>query len=181
MYKKTKNKGFTLIELMVVMSIISLLSSIVLVTLNNVKNKAKDAVIKQELRELVNLAYLIHPEYQNGYDNMQGVSVGDNYSGTCDFPPSNYKTQADSICEKISSLNSDTGSDGGSLKYTFLAGAYTGPNPPGPFLRTNYFSFTAWLPGAQDFVCMGISGNSISSSWDGGSLGSALIGCYNNP
>ncbi len=47
-----KQKGFTLIELMVVISIISLLSSIVLVSLNNAKAKARDAVRMSDISQI---------------------------------------------------------------------------------------------------------------------------------
>lgn len=55
MLNKTE-KGFTLIELLVVISIIGLLASIVLVSLNSARNKAKYARSKEEIAQFIQLA-----------------------------------------------------------------------------------------------------------------------------
>ena len=61
-----KNKGFTLIELLVVIAIIGILASIVLVSLNSARSKARDARRISDLRQVA-LALEMYYDDKGGY------------------------------------------------------------------------------------------------------------------
>lgn len=59
--KRKLTDGFTLIELMVVISIIGVLASVVISSLNDARRSAKDAATKQQLRNInIGIQRLIH-------------------------------------------------------------------------------------------------------------------------
>lgn len=64
--KQVKRAGFTLVELLVVIAIIGLLGSIVLVSLNSARTKARDARRKADLNQL-SLALELYYDSHNGY------------------------------------------------------------------------------------------------------------------
>lgn len=79
----TKNKkGFTLIELLVVIAIIGLLASIVLVSLNSARGKARDARRLSDLRQIMTALELSYDK--NGYLPVTS-SYGENNSGGWDY------------------------------------------------------------------------------------------------
>ena len=85
----TKQKGFTLIELLVVIAIIGLLASIVMVSLNSARGKARDAKRLADLRQIKN-ALELYMQDNNSYPG--GCSTywwidDNNFPGSSGFPP----------------------------------------------------------------------------------------------
>ena len=79
---KTK-KGFTLIELLVVIAIIGILASIVLVSMGGARAKARDAVRKSDMRQIVSAQQLCYDDSTcNGQDEFFQSSTWPTAIGT---------------------------------------------------------------------------------------------------
>lgn len=74
-----RNKGFTLIELLVVIAIIGLLASIVLVSLNSARAKARDTKRAADLRQ-IQTALEMYYDVNNSYPSTGGA-----WWGTCSY------------------------------------------------------------------------------------------------
>lgn len=87
--EKRKN-GFTLIELLVVIAIIGLLASIILVSINSARTKAKNVKRQADLKQISTAMSLFYQ--QNGrmpYNNNCGsnnICAGTGWFGACDQP-----------------------------------------------------------------------------------------------
>ena len=69
-------KGFTLIELLVVVAIISILSSVVMASLNSARVKGKDAARMEDVKSLKTALELYYND-NGGYPTSNGSSNGD--------------------------------------------------------------------------------------------------------
>ncbi len=88
-----KKKGFTLIELLVVVAIISLLSSIVMASLNSARVKARDATRMSDMREIqkaIELYYSNAGHYPNGPFNNGSYASCWGLSGTNGATPDKW-------------------------------------------------------------------------------------------
>ncbi len=77
-----QKSGFTLIELLVVISIIGLLASVVLVSLNGARAKARDARRLSDMKQIMTALELYYDK--NGYLPITS-SYGENNSGGWDY------------------------------------------------------------------------------------------------
>lgn len=179
--KISKTKGFTLIELMVVISIISLLSSIVFSALNNARSKAKDAAIKVEVSQLEKL-FALNYNYYGSY--CQLVNSGQSESGEQDYnaarsitgwvnvgPCDNrfygiYENDAIKICQSIDAkAKQDTN--------RFLIYVAVGS---GLFCREGYSIAVKMNTGTYNWYCSGSSGRKgVYTNYNNDP------GCYLNP
>ncbi len=82
MYNILDKKGFTLIELLVVIAIIGLLASIVLVSLNSARTKARDARTKSDIHQII-LAMEMYRDQYGYYPSSDNTWRCLKASGTC--------------------------------------------------------------------------------------------------
>lgn len=75
-----KSKGFTLIELLVVIAIIGILSTIVLVSLNSARQKARDTRRLGDIRQVA-LALEMYYDDNASYPSVTGCTAA-NWTGT---------------------------------------------------------------------------------------------------
>jgi len=129
-----KQKGFTLIELLVVIAIIGLLSTLAVISLNNARQKSRDAKRVSDIKQ-VQTALELYYNDANGYPVTAGVASGGSikYSDTTymQLVPTAPTPVDGSAC---TSNNDYTFTQGGSYTtYTlkYCLGAKTGDVPSG--------------------------------------------------
>jgi prepilin-type N-terminal cleavage/methylation domain-containing protein len=164
------HRGFTLIELMVVIAIIGLLSSVIISSLVTARLKGRDSKLKQEVTQMRNLIELDYTEVSpSSFANLQ---TGTWYSSAAQCNAATfagaYATKAKDICLAIVA-NSSSNFPGG---YGML---YIGNSVS----VSNNYSIMVFLPYKNTFYCVGNGGvnsdtNSAGAPW-------SQSGCYANP
>lgn len=194
--KYRTGQGFSLIELLVVISIISLLASIVLSSLSTARLKAKDAAIRQAMWQMRNIYEAtfaekgdyagLHSKHilSGGCNNYFDASPDFAYicSSSSDGCDAMYlskiqtpSSEAVKICKKIVEIN------GASMG--FLMGIPL--NTPGG--NKNYYSIAAYLPYKKTYLCIGSGGLTSDTSGNYQNANSLAYdtnyapGCFNNP
>src|SRR3989344_8049235 len=79
---KNKSRGFTIIELLVVVAIIAVLASIVLINVNAIRNKASDAKTKAQMSALRAAAATYYDSNSNNYGTGTAAGVDCDVSAT---------------------------------------------------------------------------------------------------
>lgn len=81
--KNVQNKAFTLLELLIVVAIIGILTSIVLVATGDARNKGADAGVKSNLQTVRSQAEIFYSNNGNSYVPLIWSSDGPGYNDTC--------------------------------------------------------------------------------------------------
>ncbi len=135
--QKINKKGFTLIELLVVIAIIGLLSTLAVVSLNNARQKSRDARRVSDVKQ-VQTALELYYNDAGGYPNSDEADPGDKitYGGTVymnSVPTA--PTPADGSCTSSTNTYNYTAltTSGSNTSYTFeyCLGSATGGIPAG--------------------------------------------------
>lgn len=139
-----KRKGFTLIELLVVIAIIGLLSTLAVVSLNNARQKSRDAKRVADIKQIQTALELYFVD-QDGYPvETSAVSLGttgyttlgsaSGWSGSCGGTC--YMGQVPSNPSPGGSAYSYTSADGSTYSITFTLEGPTGQLAAGAHTAT---------------------------------------------
>ena len=181
MYKfstRTKQSGFTLIELLVVIAIIGILSAVVLGSLNDARQSAKDASIAQQVNSLAKMMELNsleigHSRHYTDADRSVWIR-SDGASPTCDNITlagltTNSQTEFRKLCNAIQANSSYNG------QYFMLLRWYRENGSFGP-----HYSFFARTGGNKVF-CAGSTGGRYVGPLNPGTGNYTGSGCPLNP
>ncbi|MBU6447455.1 type II secretion system GspH family protein [Patescibacteria group bacterium] len=116
-----KQKGFTLIELLVVIAIIALLASVIMLSLSNARQKARDAKRVADVKQMAS-AFELYFSKNNTYPASIAALVADGDTGVAPVAPA----PQDGSCTVAQNTYTYTLVSPSSYTFTFCLGAVTG-------------------------------------------------------
>jgi len=142
---KTKKKGFTLIELMVVVAIMGLLAALAVISLNNARARARDARRISDVKQVqtaLELYYLDNQEYPDSTGEViEGLCISstNGLAATCSgtvymrVTPSNPQPRGDGDCPDTQYYYTGDTDAGDTISYhiEYCLGSETGDVPAG--------------------------------------------------
>lgn len=188
-------RGFTLIEMLVVVAIIALVSSTVLAAMRDARLKAADAAVMRsatELRSIMELERTNSGTYAAIKSGGQGTGGGSFIRSRegCGTFSGQFATRALEICRKLveaastgstntTSVAGATGCGQGCVRfsYTNVVGS-TPTNPPDRYSIQAYLPSKSLRAGAARYLCIGSSG-AVTTDSDGSAW--TEPGCSDNP
>ena len=170
-------RGFTLIEMLMVVAIIGILSSIVIVAMREARLKAADAAVRQQAYQL----RTVMEQERTNTGSYAGIKTGGAWKNAGDqcltgFTSSQFSTKATEICAEL--VAASTGMGGCTTSCVYFSN--TSPNSNEKYTIMAYLPYeSSKVAPAVRFLCIGSSGNqSISVGGTGGWLED---GCFADP
>lgn len=199
--KHIKIKGFTLIELMVVIAIIGLLSSVILASLGQTRLRAKDTAIKQivgQMRAVMATQYAENPNSPSYFVSNPSWAIantaGGVFTNSCatrlaspTFFSAQNATALIELCNQLATLvKQDTIAN---TLYVYIGatdwnnGTVGGSGHVAPCdVSGQCYTIMAKLPSSGTFYCVsGKVGTPTNSSSDGTPPSWLSAGCWDNP
>ena len=153
MYFREKSKGFTIVELLIVIVVIGILSAIVIVAYNGIQERGRDAQRVSDIKAITNaleMYYLDHGEYPSGSGSVNSTALNSSsWSTTADGSWANLRDKL--VPKYMSALPKDPISTPGAnaqttgYNYAYFADRY------GYYCRTTpaqMYILIYWLEGS---------------------------------
>lgn len=144
------NKSFTLIELMVVISIIGFLSTIVLVNISSVRAKARDAKRLQDMRQILTAIMLFYDKYGDFPNNLSPGQFG-YVAGYGPAKPVASYNEGETTCVLFDSSTRDWNSNGKPFLEPLQDFSFMGKVPTDPLGVTPATTCSGYLRGGYRY------------------------------
>ena len=117
MRKNNKRKGFTIVELVIVIAVISILAAVMIPTISGVVADAKEAAAKADAKSMYTEYKIAHPDAEADYVAITEGSTTTYYAINDGYAASTTKTTTSG--DVIISVGTCTTDDCGDCGYTF--------------------------------------------------------------